>query len=117
MPKRVIFFVSMAVAVGLTVRAPIDNSKSALAASECVEQPNREPVAGGHWHYRTDRITGLKCWYLTEPDAVTSRAEAPRSEPSSKATIQQENVLPPAGAAEPVPPPTFNRAQPDTFEE
>ena len=55
MPKRVIAYVP-AVAAGLcTVMAFSTNW--ALAAGNCVGQPNRQSAQDGHWYYRVDRVS------------------------------------------------------------
>jgi len=38
------------------------------AAEECLSAPNARAPQGSHWHYRTDRATQQKCWYLRPKD-------------------------------------------------
>jgi hypothetical protein len=91
--KRVVFL-AMAVAAGLLTTG-IQSNKG-LAAGECIEQPNRDATPGAHWYYRTDHASGLKCWYLKEPQAMTPQAEAPKVElPSTQAVLQQDIGTPP----------------------
>jgi hypothetical protein len=115
MANRVVFYVTAAVVAcpfttGITI-------EKALAAGECIEQPNRQPGPGGHWYYRTDRGTGLKCWYVKEPDAIAPVPEPPKADRSVEATLQQETT-PSAAAQTDVPAaPPLNRTAPDAFEE
>ena len=54
----------------------------ALAASDCLEQPNR--AQSGHWYYHLDRTSGRKCWYVSgaEPPAKQPPAEPPPAQPA-----------------------------------
>ncbi len=70
------FLVAPAFAAGLFGTVIALSANRVLAAAECIEQPDREPAAGEHWHYRTDRLNNRKCWYLTEPEPVTPEAGA-----------------------------------------
>jgi hypothetical protein len=36
----------------------------AAPAADCLAAPNRTPAEGESWHYRTNRETNEKCWYL-----------------------------------------------------
>lgn len=36
----------------------------AAPASDCLAAPNRTPAVGESWHYRTNRETNQKCWYV-----------------------------------------------------
>jgi hypothetical protein len=62
----------------------------ALAASDCIEQPNRKPATGGHWYYRTDRVNDRKCWYLVEPETTVPEVQTPEVRPSPAANLQQQ---------------------------
>jgi hypothetical protein len=116
MPKCPILF-APAVAAGLFSTVITLNPNWVLAAGDCIEQPNREPAAGGHWYYRTDRLNNRKCWYLTEPEPVTSQAEGPKAAPSNETTLKQEDTRPAVGRDEVSPARFLNRAQPNAFEE
>jgi hypothetical protein len=35
-------------------------------AAECLAGPNAQSRPGTHWHYRIDRATGQRCWYLKD---------------------------------------------------
>jgi hypothetical protein len=86
MPKRFIAYVP-AVAAGLcTVMAFSTNW--ALAAGKCVGQPNHQSAQDGHWHYRVDRVSHRKCWYLVELRTRMPQAEAPEARPAPDATSQ-----------------------------
>jgi hypothetical protein len=114
MANRVVFYVTAAVvACPLTTGIPIDKG---LAAGACIEQPNRQASPGGRWYYRTDRGTGLKCWFLKEPDAMTPQVDVPKREPSTQAVFEQDTTRPPT-EREFSPAPSLNQTQPDNFEE
>jgi hypothetical protein len=67
--------------VGLFAAAfGLDPSRS-LAAPDCIAQP-AVPANGGHWHYRLDRASNRKCWYLLEPAANPQRGEIPQQQPA-----------------------------------
>jgi hypothetical protein len=114
MPKCLILF-APAVAAALFSAVIALDANLVLAAADCVEQPDREPAPGGHWHYRTDRLNNRKCWYLTEP--ATPQAEDPKAEPSSETTLKQEDTQPAVGHAEVSPTRFLNRASPSAFQE
>jgi len=86
MRKRVISYVP-AVAAGLcTVIAFSTNW--ALAAGDCVVQPNRQLDQDGHWYYHVDRVNYRKCWYLAESRSRIRLAVAPAAGPSPDAAFQ-----------------------------
>jgi hypothetical protein len=87
MPKRVISYAPVVAAGLCTVIA--FGTNWALAAGDCLVQPNRQPTQVGHWYYRVDRVNYRKCWYLAELRTRMSRAEAPEAGPSPDATLQQ----------------------------
>jgi len=86
MPTRFIARV-LAVAAGLFATATALGPGSSLAAGDCFAQPNRQPAAGGHWYYRSDRINNRKCWYLVAPATTTPQPEAPEPPPTAE-TLQ-----------------------------
>jgi hypothetical protein len=72
-----------AISAGMIVAAIALEANTAVAAVECVTEPNREPPEGSHWYYRVDRATDRKCWYLralmpgpTEPPAAAAPQRA-----------------------------------------
>jgi hypothetical protein len=111
---RAVPCVTAAVAAGLlTAGMPIHK---ALAAGDCIEEPNRQPAPGGHWYYRTDRTNNRKCWFLAEPEPSMSQVQAPKALPSTEATLLQESTQSAAGHADAPPAPPLNRTEPP-FEE
>jgi hypothetical protein len=52
------------------------HSGGLLAASDCLDQPNRAAAQGGHWYYHVDRATGRKCWHLTETEPTAGPSQA-----------------------------------------
>jgi hypothetical protein len=71
----------------------------ARAAADCLSGPNHETAAGGHWHYRFDRQSRRKCWYLADEGSnigLVPSAKLPRSakKDSRQSTerIQQSNA-------------------------
>lgn len=113
MPKYPLLF-APAVAAGLFGTVIALNPNRLLAAGDCIEQPDREPAAGEHWHYRTDRLNNRKCWYVTEPEPVTPQAGGPKAEPPSGT---QEATQPVVEHAEVSPTRFLNRAASSAFEE
>jgi hypothetical protein len=81
MSMRVLLCVP-AISAGMMVAALALEANTAVAAVECITEPNREPPEGSHWYYRVDRATDRKCWYLRAliqgtpeaPAAMTQRA-------------------------------------------
>ncbi len=120
MPKCLILFAPAVAATLLSTVIALD-ANLVLAAADCIEQPDREPAPGGHWHYRTDRLNNRKCWYLTEPanlsEPATPQAEDPKAEPSSETTLKQEDTRPAVGHAEVSPTRFLNRASTSAFQE
>ena len=78
MSMRVLLCVP-AISAAMMVAALALEANTAVAAVECITEPNREPPEGSHWYYRVDRATDRKCWYLRAliqrtPDAATAPA-------------------------------------------
>ena len=45
------------------------SSRAGVAdAADCLAEPNAPAPEHSHWHYRTDRSTQRKCWYLRGTD-------------------------------------------------
>jgi hypothetical protein len=81
MAVRVIFSIPAVAAAVFTTAIEIGAVKWALAASDCIEEPNREAPPGGHWFYRTDTVNNRKCWHVEPPSSP--QTEAPKAEPPS----------------------------------
>jgi hypothetical protein len=61
----------------------------ARAAADCLSGPNHEKSAGGHWHYRFDRQSRRKCWYLADEGHNTGQIPSAKSPRSAKKDSQQ----------------------------
>lgn len=109
--------IAPAVAAGLFSTVITLNPNWALAAGDCIEQPSREPAAGGHWYYRTDRLNNRKCWYLTEPEAAMPQAEAPKAAAPNETTSKGENTRQTARDTAVSSARFLNQAEPNAFEE
>ena len=115
MAKRVYILAAVAAAL-FTTGIGTATMKWAVAASDCIEQPNRQAASGGHWFYRTDSVNNRKCWHLVEPESNMPGAEAPKAEPSessTSATLQQE----PPPRAKFLPARSLNRTELESIEE
>jgi hypothetical protein len=82
MTMRAVFCVP-AIVGGMIGAALALGTNTALAAAECLTEPNHDPPQGSHWFYRVDRATDRRCWYLrawtpppSSPTAETQRAPA-----------------------------------------
>jgi len=64
MPSRISAIVSATCGIFVSAFVTSGMNGHALAAGECIEQPNREPAPGAHWFYHYDRAKNRKCWYL-----------------------------------------------------
>jgi hypothetical protein len=84
MPRRIGSIVSAT--CGIFVCAVITSGMNgrALAAGECIEQPNREPAPGAHWFYHYDRGKNRKCWYL---GVAATREREPESTPGPRDVV------------------------------
>jgi hypothetical protein len=80
MPRRISSIVSAICGIFLSAFMASGMSGHALAAGECIEQPNQEPAPGAHWFYHFDRAKNRKCWYLGAA-ATREREVAPSPEP------------------------------------
>jgi hypothetical protein len=52
-------------------------------AQECLTDPDLSAPTDGHWYYRIDRATHLKCWYVGEPGGKRHNARA-KARPSRR---------------------------------
>src|SRR5215475_7242360 len=77
--QRIIPFIPLTFGLLLTTSGLTVFTGGAPAAEECITQPDYKQQ-GGHWHYRTDRNTNTKCWFLRPDDGevqgVTDTADA-----------------------------------------
>jgi hypothetical protein len=83
------------------------------AADDCLSEPNRETSAGGHWHYRSDRQSHRKCWYLADEAHKTDQVPSAKPELSASKNshgMQQSNAD--AHAEIPAEPPALRFADP-----
>src|SRR5215470_2218974 len=66
---------------------------TAHAADNCLLEPKTDtPAQGKHWHYRTERGTGRKCWYLRAEDEKS--ADAPTAVPEEKPAARRADAAP-----------------------
>jgi hypothetical protein len=78
---------------------------TALAAVDCLTDPNRTPPEGSHWFYRIDRPTDRRCWYLRPSTAGASpapAAETQRATARSPAAQTVPRTKPPLSESAPV---------------
>jgi hypothetical protein len=78
MSMRVLLCVPV-ISAGMVAAALTLDANAALAAVECITEPNREPPEGGHWYYHVDRATDRKCWYLQA--LIPGTSDAPGAVP------------------------------------
>jgi hypothetical protein len=97
---RVLFCVPV-ISAGMIGAALALGGNTAVAAVECIAEPNREPPEGSHWYYRVDRATDRKCWYLRT--LIPGTVVAPAAEPQH-------------ASARPVAQPTGQRGKPPLSE-
>lgn len=97
--KRVFAMVA-GLLVGLAAGSALAPSPaSAAPAGECLAGPKGPAPQGGRWHYRLDRATKQKCWYVktrakepAETVASTEMEPTPRAAPASKRPSLQTGV-------------------------
>jgi hypothetical protein len=87
MPKRLSSYM-LAVTAGLSAVVILLGPHRALAAGDCLAQPDDHAAATGHWYYRLDRINNRKCWHFVGSEPATPPAEAADVQPSPTATPQ-----------------------------
>jgi hypothetical protein len=100
MSKRTAQFISALVATLLAgasftavAQTGTEGTESVKAADNCLSAPKGTAPAGSHWHYRLDRSTKRKCWYVREEGNKTAKT----------APAQQESPLPAEAANSPQP--------------
>ena len=68
-------------------------------ADDCLTAPGSSTPKGSHWHYRTDRAKGQKCWYLRP---LGEPAQQPALQDKSAATAHTGAVEKPATKLTPI---------------
>jgi hypothetical protein len=79
-------------------------SSPAMAAADCLGDPNRDAPPGQHWYYHLDHATDRKCWYLhataaggAEPPAMELQSvHQPRRQVAPAAELQRRRTATPA---------------------
>ena len=84
MPGHVYPAVAAVFVVVISALIALGMNGRVLAGDECVEQPNREAVQGGHWYYRYDREKNRKCWHV-ESAKTRTREAVPQQKDQSDA--------------------------------
>src|SRR5260370_15295413 len=56
-------------------------------AQECLTEPDLKTPQDGHWYYRIDRTTHLKCWYVGQPGVKLHQAK-PKVHPLRRDVVQ-----------------------------
>src|SRR6266566_3694 len=69
-------------------------------AQECLTEPDLKTPQDGHWHYRIDRATHLKCWYVGQPGGKLHQAK-PKVHPLRRDVAQTTANAPSAAPAKP----------------
>jgi hypothetical protein len=73
--------------VGILASLPMSTvfDGAALAADDCLSEPNSPSVQGKHWYYRIERGTGRHCWYQRGgEEEKPARAAAPEATPTEQ---------------------------------
>ena len=79
MQKRVASILPLAAGLISAIGAlPAFPPRAALAADDCLTEPNLRTAQKGHWYYRIDRAGNRKCWYLRRLDAEAPPAASPQ---------------------------------------
>jgi hypothetical protein len=93
MSKRAAKFIS-AIFASLLVGIPLSTvSHSAPeAAGSCLSKPKAAPPKGGHWYYRTDRVSKRRCWFLGDAKEKVSHA-APENSQQSASSVAPPNAV------------------------
>jgi hypothetical protein len=96
MSKRTAQFISALVATllaGASFTAVAENGTE--SADTCLSAPKGTAPAGSHWHYRLDRSSKRKCWYVRGEGSKAAKAASAQQESPSPA----ETANPPQPAA------------------
>src|SRR5262249_19148359 len=83
--------------VGVTMHAKVGR------AEDCLAGPNSAAPPGSHWHYRLDRATQRKCWYVRAPGQPAQQATAPDKKGTSTSTASTPVPSGPPAAVEAAP--------------
>jgi hypothetical protein len=82
--------------VAMLLVALVDGSLStgpASAEDNCLPAPNTPAPQGSHWHYRTDPVKQVKCWYLRTEGQVIQKPAARESPETDVATGSAATTL------------------------
>jgi hypothetical protein len=79
--------------------APADTTP----ADDCLAAPNSAAPPGSRWHYRLDRATQRKCWYVRAPDQPAQQAAAPAKKGAAKSLQSTPARSPPTAETTPAP--------------
>jgi hypothetical protein len=74
-PLRAPVFASL---LALMLATPGNSASN--AAQDCLTEPNLQAGGAGRWHYRLDRATKQKCWYL-RPAGTKPAQASPKTQP------------------------------------
>jgi hypothetical protein len=69
-------------------------------ADECLTEPDLKTPQDGHWYYRTDHATHLKCWYVGQPGVKLHQAK-PKVQPLQRRVAQATPSAPSAAPEAP----------------
>jgi hypothetical protein len=81
------------------------NLGPASAEDNCLAAPNAPALQGSHWHYRTDPVRKIKCWYLRpEGQAIQKPAaqEKPQTDVATGSTAPTPKTAPNQLGSEPM---------------
>ena len=72
------------------------------SADSCLSGPKWSAPAGSHWHYRVERDTKRKCWYLGD-EKKTAKATPAKQDAAAPDTVATSADAAPVQAAPPQP--------------
>jgi hypothetical protein len=93
------------IATFLTSSAGVAAPANTTPADKCLAAPNTAAPPGHHWHYRTDRATQRKCWYVRAPGEPGQQTTAPAKKGAAKSVRSRpaQSGPPPATETGPTP--------------
>jgi hypothetical protein len=93
------------IATFLTSSAGVAAPANTTPADKCLAAPNTAAPPGHHWHYRTDRATQRKCWYVRAPGEPGQQTTAPAKKGAAKSvrSTPAQSGPPPATETGPTP--------------